>query len=305
MRALVLEEQRGQMRGGKSVWLRTANRGVQTGGEREVQLCNCVSLTFLCQWLRRRAGSPPLSSCIVLSWLRTLPVQPCRGLRSVQTHTSTHIGSSQQRHSIQFLEYNTAQQHPAKCLAKVNTYWFDWFPIYPPELVNNHVHRANVAILKASRYCHLCSPHQPGLPAFTPLLFLLTFHTPNIFKQPNSGVCTSDLALDDALTLPSGQLIKLIYPSKELPLLRCWITVLQVTACILPSTQMRCLIGCFYCPWLHFLICGDWSKRVKHSASANLYPSSFSTSKTVSETLSWGQQQMQPGPGWVRQQGAL
>lgn len=63
--------------------------------KRHQQECACacskwkLSPTFLCQWLRRRAGSPPLSSCIVLSWLRTLPVQPCRGLHS--SNTCTHI----------------------------------------------------------------------------------------------------------------------------------------------------------------------------------------------------------------------
>lgn len=49
-----------------------------------------LSLTFLCQWLRRRAGSPPLSSCIVLAWLQTLPVQPCLGLERVHTHIDTN-----------------------------------------------------------------------------------------------------------------------------------------------------------------------------------------------------------------------
>lgn len=72
-----------------------ANRRKERKAERgSVWLWVCtwreLSLTFLCQWLRRRAGSPPLSSCIVLSWLQTLPVQPCRGLESVYTHTLNH-----------------------------------------------------------------------------------------------------------------------------------------------------------------------------------------------------------------------
>lgn len=97
-----------------------------------VRVCVCtwrkLSLTFLCRWLRRRAGSPPLSSCIVLSWLQTLPVQPCRGLESmnmcVDKKTRTHTHRRTRTHRVahskinfwnQFLKCNRLQDKGATC----------------------------------------------------------------------------------------------------------------------------------------------------------------------------------------------
>lgn len=100
-----------------------------------VRVCVCtwrkLSLTFLCQWLRRRAGSPPLSSCIVLSWLQTLPVQPCRGLESMNMcvdkkkkkkythrHTRTHrVAHSKINFWNQFLKCNRLQDKGATCVS--------------------------------------------------------------------------------------------------------------------------------------------------------------------------------------------
>lgn len=129
---MVLEERGGQTRGEKSVWPRTANSSVQTGGEISVTVTTTVThLPLSVTEKTSRKPSPVLMYCSLMAPNSSCPAVS-RTAECVQSRTSTHIGGSQQRDRILFLEHNTAQRNPAQCVARVNTYWCDWFPIDHP-----------------------------------------------------------------------------------------------------------------------------------------------------------------------------
>lgn len=130
---MVLEQQRGRTRGGKSVWPRTANRGVQTGGEISGSVTTTVThLPLSVTEKTSRKPSPVLMYCSLMAPNSSCPAVSRTG-ECVQSHTSTHIGSSQQRDTTLFLEYNNNNNNDAQS-SPINTYWWERFLSDRPQI---------------------------------------------------------------------------------------------------------------------------------------------------------------------------
>lgn len=90
MRALVLEEQRSQMRGGKRAWLQTANRSVQTGRERSASVTTTVThLPLSVTEKTSRKPSPVLMYCSLMA-----PNSSCPAVSRTEGCTDTHVNTS-------------------------------------------------------------------------------------------------------------------------------------------------------------------------------------------------------------------